>query len=1068
MKKFREQYKLLNKQQRAAVEAIDGPVLVIAGPGTGKTQLLSMRVAYILKETDAAPENILCLTFTNKAATNMRERLVRLVGSEGRKVQVKTFHSFAAEIMNQYPDYFWNGARLATIPETTQLEIIESILKELPFDNPLALRFAGKYTSTGAVMKALKLTKDAGLTPEKLKAIISANLAYIDSIEPQLVDALSKTITNKRLVELKDEIDNLPDQPIDTAIAPLVSLKTVLAESLDFAIEQDLDTGKAAHTSKWKGKWVKSIDGKKGMWDERNRNNWWLCLADVYQTYRETMHSQGYYDYSDMLVEVLSQLEQNSELRADVQEQYQYVLIDEFQDSNDAQIRLAHLVADHESANGKPNIMAVGDDDQSIFKFNGAEHNNMLFFDRTYDKTTKVVLKENYRSNQAVLDAAQKIIDQAADRLVNRDKSLDKKLVASKEERVGTIHHIEYTTREHQLHGIVEHIQQERREHPDHSIAVLARSHESLQTLAALLLRHNVPVRYEKRNNILDYEAIQQVVLICQLLISIQEGNRNQVNTYLSLLVRHPMWGLSSETLWQIAITAHQKRDWLLTIKNNPATKDIADWLLWLSRQASYQPLALTLEYVLGLRPSELLTSPVQHYFVENKQINNEYLQTLSAMQILRHLVNDFSIHSQPTLTDFINFIEINQENQKGITDESPFVSDENAVELYSVHKAKGLEFDSVYVIDTVEDNWKPKAGSRKPPANLPLQPPLETDDDYIRLLYVAATRAKHTLITTSYAFDHADNEVLPTPLLHNVPKSSPAKPKPEQTVHILEEGIRWPHLSKAKEKSLLKARLETFSINVTNLLNFLDVTKGGPQYFFERNVLYLPEAKTATLAHGTAAHAALELAQKDINANKFALDTILKEYTSVLEKEHLPAVEFKRYSEHGQKMLTKLFDIYELPKDSKPEQRLTDIRLVQAMIDGKLDRIDTSGDKLTIIDYKTGSVLPSFDTTSKTLATKAWRQKTQLIFYALLAQNHPRFSKYKQIEGQIIYLEAKTPKELIRSYIPSQEEIDRLEKLVEAVWAKVQAVDFPNTATYSQDIDGIKQFEEDLLKTKV
>src|ERR1700733_13907526 len=110
-KKFREAYAQLNAAQQRAVDVIDGPLLVVAGPGTGKTQLLSTRVANILDKTDADASGILCLTFTNKAATNMRERLYELIGPASRNVVVRTFHSFAAEIMNQYPDYFWNGAR---------------------------------------------------------------------------------------------------------------------------------------------------------------------------------------------------------------------------------------------------------------------------------------------------------------------------------------------------------------------------------------------------------------------------------------------------------------------------------------------------------------------------------------------------------------------------------------------------------------------------------------------------------------------------------------------------------------------------------------------------------------------------------------------------------------------------------------------------------------------------------------------------------------------------------------------------------------------------------------------
>src|SRR3989344_4719115 len=117
MGKYETEYTRLNSSQKTAVDAIDGPVLVIAGPGTGKTQLLSLRVVNILNSTDTSPENILCLTFTNKAAVNMRLRLSSLVGSPAQGVMIKTFHSFAAEIMNLYPDYFWNGAKLTNVPD---------------------------------------------------------------------------------------------------------------------------------------------------------------------------------------------------------------------------------------------------------------------------------------------------------------------------------------------------------------------------------------------------------------------------------------------------------------------------------------------------------------------------------------------------------------------------------------------------------------------------------------------------------------------------------------------------------------------------------------------------------------------------------------------------------------------------------------------------------------------------------------------------------------------------------------------------------------------------------------
>ncbi len=408
MTEYHKAFKALNAQQRQAVETIDGPVLVIAGPGTGKTQLLSMRVANILKSTDTKPANILCLTYTNKAAVNMKERIITLAGQAGAKVVASTFHSFAAEIMNIYPDYFWNAAKLSVAAESVQLDVIEAIVRQLPLDNPLALKFAGQYTLLNDIQRCINLAKEAGLTPDKLHALINVNIAYIDEIEVQLVEICSQRLAAKNLDGLAQKIDRLPKQEIDQYVYPLTSLSTVISESLARAIKADSDSGKTVSTSKWKARWVQSMAGQKAMFKERQRNDWWLELAAVYEKYRQALHLRGYYDYADMLVEVLALLEQNPGVLADIQERFSYVLIDEFQDTNPAQLRLAHLVADHHSAEGKPNLMAVGDDDQSIFKFNGAQLNNMLGFRRAYPAAKVIVLTANYRSTQELLDTARK------------------------------------------------------------------------------------------------------------------------------------------------------------------------------------------------------------------------------------------------------------------------------------------------------------------------------------------------------------------------------------------------------------------------------------------------------------------------------------------------------------------------------------------------------------------------------------------------------------------------------------------------------------------------------------
>jgi DNA helicase-2/ATP-dependent DNA helicase PcrA len=1072
---FETSYEQLNKSQRQAVDTIEGPVLVIAGPGTGKTQLLGMRVANILKSTDTEPSAVLCLTFTNKAATNMRDRLLSRTGPASRDVSVRTFHSFAAEVMNLYPDYFWNGARLTVAPDAVQIEIIESILSSLPFANPLSLKFAGKFTSVHAVQQALRLTKEAGLTPEKLRAIITYNLAYIATIEEQLITITSPTLSAKRLPALQAAIAELPEQAIDEALTPLLSLGTVIRESLDYAIEQDMPSGKTSNTSKWKQRFVQSVTGKKGMFDERRRNEWWLAVASVYEQYRQALHTRGYYDYADMLVEVISQLEAHPDLRASIQERYLYVLIDEFQDTNAAQLRLAHLVADHPSTEGKPNIMAVGDDDQSIYKFNGAELNNMLSFQRTYPTTKLFVLTDNYRSTQAVLDTAKQVIELAHDRLVTREPSIVKTLSAVNAPAARSIiQQISYPTREQQLSATARQLKKELTS-TDHSIAVLARSHESLRSLAGLLNELDVPVHYEQSNDILSHEAVIQIVQIAKVIVAIQTGDESTVNHLLPTILRHPMWHIEPLELWKFVTTQFGQSEWLASLiaQPNSTLQEIGHWLLWLAGEADRQPLPVMLEYIIGLRASEHLTSPLKTYYLADKT-SDKFVRALSAIRILQSTSHEFAQAGNEHLTDFVRLTNVMRDNRQIVADESPFVSQARAVELYSVHKAKGLEFDSVYVIDAVEKNWQPTSGGRKPPANLPLQPNGDDYDDYVRLLYVALTRAKQDITVTSYRIDGSGNDILTTPLIHEAIPDSKKLSSEEagESLVVLQENLHWPRIPVADEQQLLHSKLDNYSLSATHFLNFLDVTHGGPAHFLEQNLLNLPQARTASQAFGTAVHAALESAQKQVNAQQFKLANVVGEYEKTLLAQHLPLGEFDRYLAHGKNVLEHLFETldYVLPEGSLPEQSLRNVIVGENIqLGGKLDRIDLpSIEELTIIDYKTGTPLTSFESRDQTKQVKAWRHKTQLAFYIILVSKSSRFKKIPTINSKMVYVEAETPRELERSLEADPETLNRLEQLIEVVWRHIKDLNLPDTSEYSADISGIHQFEEDLLNGKI
>ena len=227
----------------------------------------------------------------------------------------------------------------------------------------------------------------------------------------------------------------------------------------------------------------------------------------IYKQYQEQMHSNHYYDFADMILEVITQLEQNETLRINLQERFNYILIDEFQDTNDAQFRLTHLIANTPYTDQQPNIMAVGDDDQAIYRFQGAQISNARQFMESYKNTQLIVLQENYRSHQSILDASETVAQQIEHRLINEFDGLNKHIVAKGYVSKGIIEHRSFLSQADQYYQLAQDIATARSKQLS-TIAVLARKHESLAHIAAQLNARGVPIRYERSSNILDHPIV--------------------------------------------------------------------------------------------------------------------------------------------------------------------------------------------------------------------------------------------------------------------------------------------------------------------------------------------------------------------------------------------------------------------------------------------------------------------------------------------------------------------------------------------------------------------------------
>ncbi|MEZ4195200.1 MAG: ATP-dependent helicase [Candidatus Paceibacterota bacterium] len=469
---FKAELAKLNPEQRQAVETIEGPVMVIAGPGTGKTQILTLRIANILLQTDMQPENILALTFTESGAKAMRERLKRYVGTVAYRVPIYTFHGFAQHLISTYPEAFSRiiGGRPAT--DIEKVDLMESILNN---NEIKILRPMGDKTY---------------YVPSLIRIISSLKQEYIKPDD--LVEIIAKQEQNLLSIE---------------------------------KIHQ-----KGAHKGKVRGEYVKQ---EKVV--AKNRE-----LLFVYKQYEQLLKDKRIYDFDDMIIETVQALKSNSDLLLDLQETYQYVLADEHQDVNGSQNKiLEYLTNFHES----PNIFVVGDEKQAIFRFQGASLENFLYFMDLFPTTTKIVLTENYRSGQTILDAAHSLVRVEDDLLSSMRVPLEASLVKESLVCRRDFSH-EAVEDDWLVKAIGEKLSNGTK--PE-EIAVIVRTNREVELLAERLQQKNIPVFASADGDILDHPITESVQALIDFVLS-------DVSEEAIFKVLHgAYWGLPTSDLIRIA-----------------------------------------------------------------------------------------------------------------------------------------------------------------------------------------------------------------------------------------------------------------------------------------------------------------------------------------------------------------------------------------------------------------------------------------------------------------------------------------------------------------------------------
>jgi DNA helicase-2/ATP-dependent DNA helicase PcrA len=1103
---FSERYRNLNARQKEAVDCLDGPVMVVAGPGTGKTELLSMRTANILQKTDTLPENILCLTFTESGANAMRERLSQIIGPAAYKVAIHTFHSFGTEVINHNSEFFYGGASFKPADELSCYEILRTIFDGLDYDNPLAVKTNGEYTHLSDTLTVISELKKSGLTSDELLLVLDVNDKVIDAAEPLLAEIFAQRISKTTTAQLAGAVTHILKSDAPIPLPGISSLARICADSLQQAVEAAEEDNSTKPITAWRNAWLKKDETGKFILKARQRQAKLRSVSYIYYQYLARMQEAQLFDFDDMIMQVVHAMETTPEFSFNLQEQYLYIMIDEFQDTNLAQMRILYNLTNSEINAGRPNILVVGDDDQAIYSFQGADVGNINGFLEIYDQTKLIALTDNYRSTNAILHEARSVISMGQNRLENIIEQLDKTLTPHYQNQASRAHLVELPSVKDEREWLVQSIATRITSGAEpNSIAVIARRHHELQALLPYFAEAGIQVNYERRNNVLDLDVIKLVEHITQITVALFEKRHDMADALLPELCAHPAFGFAPLDVWRLSLNAHQNRQkWMEVMATTPAFAPLQTWLVGLSQQLSHEPLEAMLDRIIGLplerkasdsaydddgelvpAPSEPpFVSPLFGYFFSPEnlaQAPDTYLTYLEALRTIRGKLREYQPNEAPSLQSFLEFIRLHRQLGSPITSVRPGSEHlSSAVNLMTAHKSKGLEFDTVYVTGAIDSAWGERVRTKSRligyPENLPLAPSGDTFDERLRLFFVAMTRARAHLVIAYSLSDDSGKSTLRASFLADEAWDVET-PQLHTTMQDLTRAaeLAWyqPLVQPvhASMRSLLASQLEHYKLSSTHLNNFLDVTRGGPHGFLLNNLLRFPQAMNASAGYGSAMHAALQRAHTHLIATGKArpLEDILHDFEEQLQSTRLSETDFSAYLQKGSSALTRFIEAKQPTFTQSQKTELSfahqNVRIGDVHLTGSLDLVDIDDRSIVVTDYKTGKAIRSWTGKTDYEKIKLHKYRQQLMFYNLLIQHSRDFGKYSFEKGVLQFVEPTPGGEILAleaTFTP--EELERFRLLLTAVWVRIMAFDLPDTSTYEPSYKGMLAFEEDLL----
>ncbi len=1006
--KFAQVYQQLNDQQQLAVNTIEGPVMVIAGPGTGKTQILSARIGKILLETDSHPENILCLTYTDAGVVAMRRRLHSFIGPDAYKVNIYTFHAFCNDIIQENLSLFEKNT-LDPISDLERIELLKELIDAFPKNHPLKRYRGDVYFEADNLRNLFSTMKREGWTP-----------AFIN-------------------------------EKIDSYIASLPQRDAFIAKRATKEFKKgDVRTDKIA--------------------EETEKMEKLRAAVNEFDRFQQLMRKHNRYDFDDMINWVIKAFEENKAMLQRYQEQYLYILVDEYQDTSGTQNRLVQLLINYWE---KPNVFVVGDDDQSIYRFQGANVENMLAFANNYRQDLlTVVLTSNYRSTQPILDISKTLIDRNAERLVNQIEGLSKALLSSNQ-RISHLTHPpqirEYESQRMEMIGITLAVQQLIAEgvSPGH-IGVIYKENKYGEELTQYFKSCGIPVYSKRSINIFHLPLAQKLLLLLRYLEA--EHDTPYGGDEMLFEILHFDWfhippieiaRLSMEVAEKQFSENRTSLRRLLYEKSNTPPRDLfSQGIHPRLKQASE-----VLEALVGAVPNITLQNLFEQV-IRKGGVLQHMMQSPDKIEQLQILTGLFDFIKEETrrnpllqLKQFINIIDLMQKENIPL----PMVEisgSDKGVNLLTAHGSKGLEFTYVFLAGCNAAFWekkrKPGGGYNFPDTLFISQPKQVEEEELRRLFYVALTRAEQHLFISYSRFKNDGKEMEPSMFLAEIMETTalPVQkifPDPEQVLHFqalqFEQQIA-PEISHLEE-DLVTRLLDKFVMNVTALNNYLNC----PLEFYFRNLVRIPSPKNEATEFGSSVHYALEqLFRKMQNdtANLFPEKAaFIRDFEWYMHRhrESFTQEQYDRRLEYGQEILANYYDTYidRWNKIVAIERNIRNVVVNGVPLKGKLDKLEFDGKLANVVDYKTGDPERGIKKLNPPGEKDPnggdyWRQA---VFYKILVDNNDA-RNWQVVSTEFDFVEPDKKKQYHKKKVViTPEDITTVKAQITQVWDKIQQRDF-------------------------